>query len=195
MPCQSCASDPAVNSVLTEPFRPRSAEDTAMLIEMANAMSRYENCQIEGKVLAFAIQGVSVLAGADGTTSKTNDDPAAGPLDFMTVQPFSKQNVKLHGLIIEAATVADLAALGVGQIQLDGGRDIRPRIRGTFATQITPAQTLNCDGGLYKCGVDVLNAACLRPGNFNDPYEILLSNSTGAPIADVSVTVLVEYFD
>jgi hypothetical protein len=192
MTCQTCASG-AVPSVLTMPFQERSAAEAAASMQALVAAAMVSNCAVEGKVLAFGIDGISVLAAADGVTSKTNDDPAAGPIDFLTIQPFSKQDLKLHGLIIQASTAADLAALSVGQIQLDGGRDIRPRIRGSFVTQLTPAESLNCDGGLYKCGVDVLNASCLRPGNFNDPYEILLSNDTGLDIALVSITVLVEY--
>lgn len=191
MACDTCATS---NSVLNEPFAPRSAVETQQMMELMRAQANYANCSADGKVLAFGIT-TSVAIVADGINSKTNSDPSvAAGIDFMVVQPFSKKNIKLHGIIIEAESAADLAALAIGEIQLDDGRDIRPRIKGTFGTQLTPATSLNCDGGLYKCGVDVLNAACLRPGNFNDPYEILISNDSGALITGVGITVLVEYF-
>lgn len=191
MTCDTCST--GYPSVLNQPFDARSAVQNEAMQNALAMQTALANCNVQGKILAFSINDLSILAAADGVTSKTNSNPALGAIDFLVVQPFTKSNMKLHGVLFKGPVAADLAELSIGQIQLDDGRDIRPRIKGSFSTILTPANALDCDTGYYRCGVDLLNAACLRPGSFENPYEILISNDTGLDIANIAITVLVEY--
>ena len=187
--CNSCAQ-----SNLSHPFAGKAVREAATM--NARARDRGYNCTEPGRVLFFSsvFDILATATGASFATQATSGlDAARTAGDFIRLQPYGQDKLRLHGILFDGATGAAVTALvGVGQVFLSG-KEVRPTMQASYADHLVPGVVLDCDR-YYKCGVDAMNTGCLPSFNEDNPMDIALVNfAAGTDDDDITITVALEY--
>lgn len=201
MSCNECAIHGSFRaSSLTSPFASKAAQERAAM----NSRERMRgfNCADGGKVLTIT-QRIIIAAAADGETF-TAFAPA-GAIDYLRLQPYGNQQIRLHGLVFSgtgpsADAVANAAAgagdvdntadIGIGEIRLSG-KEVRPTFKGTLVDHRSAGSQFRCS--FAACGIDPTNSGCLPAFNADNPLDIGLVNFPAVGNIAVDVSVELEY--